>query len=130
MEQAAGKPRRIAMEDLPPHHHSAHPPGLFAGLTLVLIPASPSWGPPLMFSYYTITPVQVFHQITDVADNPLPYALVVVMLIASSPDLYRRKINPRAKLRSRHHQSIYRLQRKKTHRHLRLLGRTSVHHRD
>src|SRR5205085_7709976 len=41
-------------------------------------------GTPLMFSYYTITPVQVFHQITDVADNPLPYALVVVMLIGSS----------------------------------------------
>ena len=37
-----------------------------------------------MFDYYTVTPVQVFKQITDVADNPLPYALVVVMLLASA----------------------------------------------
>jgi iron(III) transport system permease protein len=59
-------------------------PGLFAGLTLVLISSFTELGTPLMFSYYTITPVQVFHQITDVADNPLPYALVVVMLITSS----------------------------------------------
>ena len=36
-----------------------------------------------MFDYYTITPVQVFRQVTDVASNPLPYALVVVMLAAS-----------------------------------------------
>ena len=59
-------------------------PGMFAGLTLVLISSFTELGTPLMFSYYTITPVQVFHQITDVADNPLPYALVVVMLIGSS----------------------------------------------
>ncbi|HEV8292808.1 MAG TPA: ABC transporter permease subunit, partial [Tepidisphaeraceae bacterium] len=59
-------------------------PGMFAGLTLVLISSFTELGTPLMFSYYTITPVQVFHQITDVADNPLPYALVVVMLITSS----------------------------------------------
>src|SRR5438128_10811005 len=59
-------------------------PGMFAGLTLVLISSFTELGTPLMFSYYTITPLQVFHQITDVADNPLPYALVVVMLIASS----------------------------------------------
>ena len=49
-------------------------PGLFAGLTLVLISSFTELGTPLMFSYYTITPVQLFHQITDVADNPLPYA--------------------------------------------------------
>jgi iron(III) transport system permease protein len=59
-------------------------PGLFAGCTLVLIWSFTELGTPLMFNFYTITPVQVFHQITDVADNPLPYALVVVMLLASS----------------------------------------------
>ena len=59
-------------------------PGLFAGCTLVLIWSFTELGTPLMFDFYTITPVQLFHQITDVADNPLPYALVVVMLIASS----------------------------------------------
>src|SRR5687768_7048505 len=59
-------------------------PGLFAGCTLVLIWSFTELGTPLMFDYYTVTPVQVFKQITDVADNPLPYALVVVMLLASA----------------------------------------------
>src|SRR5688572_26874661 len=59
-------------------------PGLFAGCTLVLIWSFTELGTPLMLQFYTITPVQVFHQITDVGDNPLPYALVVVMLVASA----------------------------------------------
>ena len=62
-------------------------PGLFAGCTLVLIWSFTELGTPLMFDFYTITPVQIFHQITEVADNPLPYALVVVML-AGSAGLY------------------------------------------
>lgn len=59
-------------------------PGLFAGCTLVLIWSFTELGTPLMFNLYTITPVQVFEQITEVASNPLPYALVVVMLLASA----------------------------------------------
>lgn len=59
-------------------------PGLFAGSTLVLIWSFTELGTPLLFDYYTITPVQVYQLITDVADNPVPYALVVVMLLASS----------------------------------------------
>jgi len=59
-------------------------PGLFAGCTLVLIWSFTELGTPLMFGYYTITPVQVFEQITEVAANPVPYALVVVMLAASA----------------------------------------------
>lgn len=59
-------------------------PGLFAGCTLVLIWAFTELGTPLMFDFYTITPVQVFEQLTDVASNPLPFALVVVMLAASA----------------------------------------------
>lgn len=59
-------------------------PGLFAGCTLVLIWSFTELGTPLMFDFYQITPVQVFKQITDVADNPLPYALVVVMLLAAA----------------------------------------------
>ena len=58
-------------------------PGLFAGATLVLIWSFTELGTPLIFDFYTITPVQVFKQITDVASNPLPYALVVVMMGAS-----------------------------------------------
>src|SRR5207302_1098611 len=59
-------------------------PGLFAGCTLVLIWSFTELGTPLMFDFYTITPVQVFAQITDVSSSPLPYALVVVMLAASA----------------------------------------------
>ena len=59
-------------------------PGLFAGCTLVLIWSFTELGTPLIFDYYTITPVQVFKQIAEVAGNPLPYALVVVMLLASA----------------------------------------------
>ncbi len=59
-------------------------PGMFAGCTLVLIWSFTELGTPLMFDFYTITPVQVFHRITDVASNPLPFALVFVMLTASA----------------------------------------------
>jgi iron(III) transport system permease protein len=59
-------------------------PGLFAGSTLVLIWSFTELGTPLMFNYYTVTPVQVFEQITEVSTNPIPYALVVVMLLAST----------------------------------------------
>jgi iron(III) transport system permease protein len=59
-------------------------PGLFAGCTLVLIWSFTELGTPLMFNFYTITPVQVFEQINEVAANPVPYALVVVMLLASA----------------------------------------------
>jgi iron(III) transport system permease protein len=58
-------------------------PGLFAGCTLVLIWSFTELGTPLMFQYYDVTAVQVFNQITE-PDNPLPYALVVVMLAAST----------------------------------------------
>ncbi|MGH7213894.1 MAG: ABC transporter permease [Tepidisphaeraceae bacterium] len=58
-------------------------PGLFAGCTLVLIWSFTELGTPLMFQFYDVTPVQVFSQITEL-DNPLPYALVVVMLACST----------------------------------------------
>jgi iron(III) transport system permease protein len=59
-------------------------PGLFAGCTLTLIWSFTELGTPLMFDFQTITPVQLFQQITDVSANPLPYALVVVVLAASA----------------------------------------------
>jgi iron(III) transport system permease protein len=59
-------------------------PGLFAGSTLVLVWSFTELGTPMIFQFYDITPVQVFKQITDVADSPLPYALVVVVLAASA----------------------------------------------
>lgn len=60
-------------------------PGLLAGATLVLIWSFTELGTPLIFDYQAITPVQVFSRLTDVGqDNPLPYALVVVMMLASA----------------------------------------------
>jgi iron(III) transport system permease protein len=58
-------------------------PGIFAGCTLTLIWSFTELGTPLMFAFNTITPVQIFEQVTDVADNPLPFALVVVTLIVA-----------------------------------------------
>ncbi len=59
-------------------------PGLFAGATIVLIWSFTELGTPLMFDLYQATPVQVFERLTQVSGSPLPYALVVVMLIASA----------------------------------------------
>jgi iron(III) transport system permease protein len=58
-------------------------PGLFAGCTLVLIWSFTELGTPLMFHVYEVTPVQVFTMLTEI-ENPLPYALVMVMLTCSS----------------------------------------------
>ena len=62
-------------------------PGLFAGGTIVLIWSFTELGTPLMFDYDRVTPVQIFNRITQVNDNPMPYALTFVML-ASSIVLY------------------------------------------
>jgi iron(III) transport system permease protein len=59
-------------------------PGIFAGCTLTLIWSFTELGTPLMFDYVVITPVQIFSQITDIAANPLPFALVVVTLVISA----------------------------------------------
>ena len=58
-------------------------PGLFAGGTIVLIWSFTELGTPLMFDYYHVTPVQIFNRLNQVQANPLPYALVVVMLVTS-----------------------------------------------
>ena len=58
-------------------------PGMFAGCTLVLIWSFTELGTPLIFQYRQVTPVQIFERLTEVQNNPLPYALVVVMLAAS-----------------------------------------------
>lgn len=59
-------------------------PGLFAGSTIVLIWSFTELGTPLMFDFYRVTPVQIYHQLAQVRGNPMPYALVIVMLISSS----------------------------------------------
>lgn len=55
-------------------------PGIFAGGTIVFIWSFTELGTPLMFDYYTVTPVQIFWGITELESNPQTFALVVVML--------------------------------------------------
>lgn len=58
-------------------------PGLFAGCTIVFIWAFTELGVPLIFDYSRTTPVQIFAGLKEIGENPFPYALVCVMLIAS-----------------------------------------------
>jgi len=62
-------------------------PGLFAGGIIVFIFAFTELGVPLIFDYARTTPVQIFYGIKEMAGNPFPFALVVVML-ASTALLY------------------------------------------
>lgn len=55
-------------------------PGLFAGGTIVFIWSFTELGTPLMFDFYTVTPVQIFFGIKEVSTSAQPYALTVVML--------------------------------------------------
>ncbi|HEX7010710.1 MAG TPA: ABC transporter permease subunit, partial [Phycisphaeraceae bacterium] len=50
------------------------------GATIVFIWSFTELGTPLMFDFYAVTPVQVFWGLSEVAQNPRPFALVVVML--------------------------------------------------
>ncbi len=58
-------------------------PGLFAGCTIVFIWAFTELGTPLMFDYYTVTSVQIFNGIKELDGTAEPYALTVVLLVAS-----------------------------------------------
>jgi len=55
-------------------------PGLFAGGTIVFIFAFTELGVPLIFDYTRVTSVQIFYGLKEIAGNPFPFALVVVML--------------------------------------------------
>ena len=59
-------------------------PGLFAGGTIVFIWAFTELGTPLMFDYTRVAAVQIFDGIKDIGRNPFPYALVLVVLVASA----------------------------------------------
>ena len=62
-------------------------PGLFAGSTIVFIWAFTELGVPLIFDFDRVTSVQIYHGLKEIGGNPLPYALVFIML-ASSAALY------------------------------------------
>jgi iron(III) transport system permease protein len=80
MEEAAknlgcGRVRRFFAITLPMIR-----PGLFAGASIVLIWSFTELGAPLMLGYNRVTTVQIFNGITELETNPLPYALVVILL--------------------------------------------------
>jgi iron(III) transport system permease protein len=57
-------------------------PGIFAGGALVFIWSFTELGTPLIFDYNRLTAVQIFDGLKDIGSNPLPYALVAIMLVA------------------------------------------------
>ncbi|MBN2451782.1 MAG: iron ABC transporter permease [Lentisphaeria bacterium] len=59
-------------------------PGIYAGGTIVFIWSFTELGTPLMFHFQRVTPVQVFDGIKEIGDNPVPYALVLVMMTAAA----------------------------------------------
>lgn len=58
-------------------------PGMFAGGSIVLIWSFTELGTPLMLGYNTVTTVQIFNGITELESNPMPYALVALLLLVS-----------------------------------------------
>ena len=56
-------------------------PGYFAGAVIVFIWAFTDLGTPLVFEYRQVVPVQIFDMLSDVHENPMGYALVVLMLV-------------------------------------------------
>ena len=59
-------------------------PGILAGGSLVLIWSFTELGTPLMFGFTRVTPVQVFDGLSELESNPVPYALVLVMMVTAS----------------------------------------------
>lgn len=59
-------------------------PGLFAGGAIVFIWSFGELGTPLIFDLYDVAPVQIFLHITETKDNPIPYAVVIIMLLISA----------------------------------------------
>jgi len=58
-------------------------PGIFAGGSIVFIWAFTELGAPLMFNFNRILPVQIFNGMKELNGNGMPFALVVVMLVAA-----------------------------------------------
>lgn len=58
--------------------------GILAGCSITLIWSFTELGTPLMFGFTRTTAVQVFNGLTELESNPIPYALVVIMLTVSA----------------------------------------------
>jgi iron(III) transport system permease protein len=58
-------------------------PGIFSGSIIVFIWALTDLGTPLLVGYQASIPVQIFNLVTDINENPLGFALVVSVIIAT-----------------------------------------------
>jgi iron(III) transport system permease protein len=58
-------------------------PGLLGGGLIVFVWSFTELGTPLMLGYERVTPVQIFNGLADLGGNPVPFALVVVLLALS-----------------------------------------------
>jgi iron(III) transport system permease protein len=58
-------------------------PGLFGGGIVVFVWSFTELGTPLMLGYDRATPVQIYHGLSELGSNPLPFALVVILLVVS-----------------------------------------------
>lgn len=58
-------------------------PGLFGSGTIVFIWSLTELGTPLVFDYNRVTSVQIYEGLKDIGANPVPYALVSLLLAAS-----------------------------------------------
>lgn len=58
-------------------------PGIFAGASIVFIWGFTELGVPLVFDYARVTSVQIWDGAKDMSGNPLPYALVAIMVAFS-----------------------------------------------
>ncbi len=59
-------------------------PGILAGGSIVLVWSFTELGTPLMFGYTRTTGVQILNGLMELETNPLPYALVLIMLVFSA----------------------------------------------
>ena len=75
----AGKWRRFFCIKLPLLKSS-----FLAGGSIVLIWSFTELGTPLMLGYNRTTAVQIFNGLNELESNPVPYALVVIMLLSSA----------------------------------------------
>lgn len=58
-------------------------PGLFGGGIVVFVWSFTELGTPLMLGYDRATPVQIYHGLSELGSNPMPFALVVILLTVS-----------------------------------------------
>ena len=66
-------------------------PGYFAGASIVFIWAFTDLGTPLIFEYRQVVPVQIFNMLSDIHENPMGYALVVLMIAMTVAFFYLTK---------------------------------------